>query len=183
MSKKSYYKNIWSFLIGRKEETTNGSNSRRFISRVGIYAVFILILFLSAGVKFTGPIFWMPYIFTLLSIVFFVFIVLAIPFMSSKNFRPNPIRLFVDGLISIMLSIFTFAYLYQHLGLNPPNGQEWYTQWDTVYFSAVTFSTLGFGDFSPSNEARIYAAIQAIIGNLHLGIIVGSAFLAVQKDN
>jgi len=51
---------------------------------------------------------------------------------------------------------------------------------DAVYFSAVTFSTLGYGDFRPCEVARIWAAGQAILGNLHLGLIVGAAFFFVQ---
>jgi len=175
---KSSYKNFKNYLIGKKESSTTDSNNRRFISRLGTLAIFIMAILIVLGVKFDGPIFWMPYIFVLLSVIFFIFIVLVIPFMSNKNFMPNASRLFIDGIISIFLSIFAFAHLYQTLGLNPPDGQCGFTGWDTVYFSAVTFSTLGFGDFSPSTNSRIFAAFQAIIGNLHLGIIVGSAFLA-----
>lgn len=102
--------------------------------------------------------------------------------MTSKTFFPNPIRLSLDAIISITLSILSFAYMYNTFGINPPQGQIGYSQWDAVYFSAVTFSTLGFGDFSPSSNMRLVAAFQAIVGNLHLGVIVAAAFLAVSRS-
>ncbi|MEP2597289.1 MAG: ion channel, partial [Lentilitoribacter sp.] len=110
---------------------------------------------------------------------FFVIVVLAIPFLTSEGFRPSPIRLFSDALISILLSIVSFAVGYRYWGIVPPEG-EIVARFDYYYFSAVTFSTLGFGDFRPSADARFLASFQAILGNLHLGIIVGAAFFAAQ---
>lgn len=46
---------------------------------------------------------------------------------------------------------------------------------DAVYFSIVTFTTLGYGDFQPSHELRIVTAIQAFLGYFYLGFFVASA--------
>ena len=46
----------------------------------------------------------------------------------------------------------------------------------------VTFSTLGYGDFSPVPSGRIMAALQGLLGNLHLGLLAGSVFLALSKE-
>ena len=43
------------------------------------------------------------------------------------------------------------------------------------YFSIVTFTTLGYGDMQPRPEMRLYAAFEALLGYLYLGLIVGSA--------
>ncbi len=48
-----------------------------------------------------------------------------------------------------------------------------------MYFSTVTFSTLGYGDFRPAPEARSYAAFLAVYGNIHLGLLVGGLFLTI----
>ncbi len=77
----------------------------------------------------------------------------------------------------MILMIFVFALWYRIFDIIP-----YFQALDTVYFSAVTFSTLGFGDFSPKPPARMFAAIQAILGNLHLGIIVGAIFAATQQS-
>lgn len=84
-------------------------------------------------------------------------------------------------MISGTLAILSIAYAYRVLGILPPH-TELVGITDYLYFSAVTFSTLGFGDFSPSPNARLIAAIEAIFGNLHLGIIVGAIFLSAPSQ-
>ncbi|MDJ1007519.1 MAG: potassium channel family protein [Paracoccaceae bacterium] len=43
----------------------------------------------------------------------------------------------------------------------------------TLYFSIVTFTTLGYGDFQPVPRMRLIASIQAILGYAFLGLLVG----------
>ena len=46
--------------------------------------------------------------------------------------------------------------------------------WDTsLYFSVVTWTTLGYGDFKPVADLRLLAAWQALLGYGLLGILVG----------
>jgi hypothetical protein len=42
-----------------------------------------------------------------------------------------------------------------------------------LYFSIVTWTTLGYGDFTPPAAIRMIAAIQAMLGYIFLGILVG----------
>lgn len=52
---------------------------------------------------------------------------------------------------------------------------------DKVYFSIVTFSTLGFGDIAPNSAlTKRLAGSEASIGNLHLAAIVGTIFKATE---
>lgn len=44
-----------------------------------------------------------------------------------------------------------------------------------LYFSTVTFTTLGYGDLLPSEDARALAALQALFGYVYLGLLVGAA--------
>ncbi len=46
---------------------------------------------------------------------------------------------------------------------------------DALYFSIVTFTTLGYGDLTPVDQFKIVAAGQAVLGYITLGIIVGYA--------
>lgn len=46
---------------------------------------------------------------------------------------------------------------------------------DCLYFSIVTFTTLGYGDFQPAPELRLLAAGQAMMGYVFLGFIVAIA--------
>ena len=124
--------------------------------------------------------------FCLLSVAYFAYVILFTLYLSArdKEFDANAIQLARNTAISVFLTIASFAALYSQLGLVPPDcncGATAGTRGhDYVYFSMVTFSTLGFGDFTPSPNARLYAGIQAILGNLHLGIFVGIALIAIK---
>lgn len=54
--------------------------------------------------------------------------------------------------------------------------------WGTaIYFSIVTFTTLGYGDFQPVVGLRLIAATQALLGYLFLGLLVGAALQTVSQ--
>ncbi|MEO0981357.1 MAG: ion channel [Pseudomonadota bacterium] len=166
------------WLLGQKSGSRPGSNVRRGISRAALVFAFAVLF----GSLIGGPIELFGAILSLLpiivSILFFVFVVVAIPHLTSEGFTPNAGRLVVDALISTLLTIISFGYFYYVHGIENTIDSGTIFWIDYYYFSAVTFSTLGYGDFRPCPETRIAAALQAIIGNLHLGIIVAATFLA-----
>ena len=44
---------------------------------------------------------------------------------------------------------------------------------DTLYYSAITITTLGYGDISPvSDNARMLASAEAIIGQLYIAVLL-----------
>lgn len=43
---------------------------------------------------------------------------------------------------------------------------------DNLYFTLVTFTTPGYGDFRPQDGLRLIAATQAILGYLFLGLLI-----------
>lgn len=49
---------------------------------------------------------------------------------------------------------------------------------DYIYYSAVTFTTLGYGDFKPCAAARLYAAGETLLGGFFLPFSVLSCWLA-----
>lgn len=51
----------------------------------------------------------------------------------------------------------------------------------SFYFSIVTLTTLGYGDFSPVDYGRYFAAGQALIGYGYLGMIVSAGFSWAQN--
>ncbi len=50
-----------------------------------------------------------------------------------------------------------------------------------VYFSAVTFSTVGYGDFQPTPRMRLIAALEAVFGFLFFGLLAGAAIDSFSK--
>lgn len=71
------------------------------------------------------------------------------------------------GLILVVI----FAGLYRINGLDgiPPV----LDRGTALYFSVVTWTTLGYGDFRPSESMRLFAALQAALGYIFLGLVVG----------
>ena len=44
----------------------------------------------------------------------------------------------------------------------------------SIYYSLVTITTLGYGDIIPATApARMFAAIEAVIGQIYIAVIVG----------
>ncbi len=125
---------------------------------------------------------WMAATLAAFSVVYFLIVVIGVIFLTSEAFRPNPRRLALDTAVSILFSVLAFMHVYRFGGISlgedcvQPDLMR-----DYLYFSTVTFSTLGYGDFRPCDSARLIAAFHAIFGNLHLGLIVGSAFFFAQE--
>ncbi len=80
-------------------------------------------------------------------------------------------QLFLFGIIFIA----GFSMLYQNRGLIHDTDTT-YLGSHCLYFSIVTWTTLGYGDFQPSDGSRFVAAVQALIGTLftplYLAVIV-----------
>lgn len=70
-----------------------------------------------------------------------------------------------------------FALIYQTFGVIGGQGPAGATHdFSTMlYFSIVTFTTLGYGEFHPTADTRMFAATQAAFGYIYLGLIVGAA--------
>ncbi len=71
--------------------------------------------------------------------------------------------------------ILLFANLYEVVGsvVVSESQQAISGLWNYIYFSVVTFTTLGYGDYSPQGWARLPAAIQAIFGLGYFALMIG----------
>ncbi|MDX1539894.1 MAG: potassium channel family protein [Geminicoccaceae bacterium] len=82
---------------------------------------------------------------------------------------------FTTPLTFIMLMtliIIAFAAIYKLSGLVSGAGLDVADWDDALYFSIVTWTTLGYGDYSPRESLRLVAAIQGLIGYLFSGVVV-----------
>ncbi|MEO0389618.1 MAG: potassium channel family protein [Pseudomonadota bacterium] len=67
------------------------------------------------------------------------------------------------------------AAIFLNYGLDDIHGST--PGWEALYVSTVSFSTLGFGDITPSpGPSRLVASITAVLGNLHLALLAACAF-------
>lgn len=179
---KERYETFIHFIIGNKTNSEDWSNFRRTCARL-LLALSWCIILLAVFEKYLPP--DDENIFVILGalfmgVAFFGFSVVSMPFLQSKEFDVNIPRLLTDTLTSLLFMITCFSVIYSYFGIKS-DGETYYDLLNCLYFSAVTFSTLGFGDFAPTAHSRPFAAFQAIIGNVHLGIIAGSVFAGLSK--
>lgn len=185
--KKPLLKRFKVYFLGLRGSKVPGSDTRRMTSRI---VLFLSIIILIAGfvfdpfhakefelLKVLGAL-----IVCIASAIIFFHIVLLMPFRDNgDNFVLDAPRLLTDTLKTGISTIVAFALFFQLAGLSGREGIFFPDFGDALYFSIVTFTTLGYGDFSPSEFARLPAACQAMLGNLHLGMVVGASFAALRK--
>ena len=82
-------------------------------------------------------------------------------------------RALVELVISAVLLIVYFAAIYRACGLNLPQGESATSFWTGLYFSLVTWTTLGYGDITPPAGIRLVAATEAVLGYVFFGLTVG----------
>jgi len=71
--------------------------------------------------------------------------------------------------------IFFFANIYELIGtvVNTNTKEAIIGLWEHIYFSVVTFTTLGYGEYTPQGYAKIAASVQALIGLGYFAFVVG----------
>ena len=75
--------------------------------------------------------------------------------------------------ISTNLSIINDKALVSTCDVNPI-----YDYKSTIYFSTITWTSLGYGDILPSVESRVYIMLEAAFGYVHMSLLIG---LILQK--
>ncbi|MBM3238818.1 potassium channel family protein [Candidatus Poribacteria bacterium] len=81
----------------------------------------------------------------------------------------------IFGLIYCSMFPNCFVFTNKLLGQKP----HWY---DLMYYSVVTFTTLGFGDIAPSQPlVRVVVALEVLLGYIMLGILIGIALEKIAR--
>lgn len=74
---------------------------------------------------------------------------------------------------SALTNIVLFASLYHMYGVSK-NGVLVKGDWIiSIYFSVATWTTLGYGDFSPIEQLRLVAASEAMMGYFYMALAIG----------
>lgn len=69
----------------------------------------------------------------------------------------------------------------RHGGLDG-TGAEGATWGDYYYYSAVTYTSLGFGDLTPTGDLRLLAAVEVLTGVVLVAWTASFLFLVMQKS-
>lgn len=109
-------------------------------------------------------------------------LLLAVPIMICDAFinRGPQVRIYEIAILLLFylpLVLYAFARLYQAGGL-VYDGEITHDFVSALYFSVVTWTTLGFGDFQPVENLRLWAAGQALFGYVFMAILI-ALFLQV----
>lgn len=93
----------------------------------------------------------------------------------------SQIVLIITG--SLVFATFVSAYglIYQWTGLIDSDGKEVHGMEECMYFSAITITTVGYGDFRPTPDSRIFAVAEAATGLIAFSITVGLAVNAAAE--
>ena len=95
------------------------------------------------------------------------------------GYGEKPMRVIIFSVLMIVV----FATLYFFAGLSFSGdslafssqqslGDNLATYFSALYFSVVTFTTLGYGDLAPIGIARAFAALEAFLGSFTLALFV-----------
>jgi len=88
--------------------------------------------------------------------------------------RIGPGPALVALIIHAAALLLLFAGIYLGFGLEQGGAEVKDLGWaNALYFSVVTWTTLGYGDFVPRAAIRLVAALQALLGYVFFGLIVG----------
>jgi uncharacterized protein YjbI with pentapeptide repeats len=93
----------------------------------------------------------------------FVAWVQSLVLLVAMGYGEKPARV----LLNAILAIFAFALIYQRF--NVINDRSFVS---CLYFSAITFTTVGYGDLAPHGALRLIAASEALTGILLCGLFI-----------
>ena len=84
---------------------------------------------------------------------------------------------------TVLMFLFLFAFLYTSMSTTDPSAfTEPLSRMDALYFTTVTFATVGFGDITPVSQlARAVVTVQMIAGLGALVLVAKVAFFAAGR--
>lgn len=115
------------------------------------------------------------------SILLFIIIYQAITF-SLRN--PNGSKLFIPAAMSGLIQfVLLFSYVYKGTGLfSVESNKIIHNGFVSVYFSIITITTVGYGDYIPANNAgRVTVMAESILGYFILAIFIAAFVEAIKK--
>ena len=86
---------------------------------------------------------------------------------------------FIGHTIEVWLWGVAYWSLIGHFGLGQLTGVDG-SLFECVYFSSVTFTTLGFGDVNPVGPLRLLAGAEALTGLVLIGWTASFTYIAMR---
>lgn len=104
-----------------------------------------------------------------------------------RDLRRNMFWIF-GGLASIFASMLVLASVFYWYEVDAQNAEPkpilTFNWWSSLYFTAINFTTVGFGDLSPrTSPGRLIAVLNSILGLISFGWLVSVITLALQRSD
>ncbi len=106
---------------------------------------------------------------------------------SPRTFRNRPtilanmFALLVAHVVEIWLFGAAFWYLLDQDGLGAINGYAHLSLLDCVYFSAATYTTVGWGDLAATGHVRFLAGTEALVGFMMITWSASFSYLVMAR--
>ena len=115
--------------------------------------------------------------------LFVLFITFTIAFFLSYKDRGQQKGCYISLFLLLALILLVYSVIYRGNIVANEKPEEPITDMVTcLYFSIVTFTTLGYGDFAPTANVRLLAALEAILGYVFLGLLIGTTMSYLQRN-
>ena len=99
--------------------------------------------------------------------------IIEIFFNKKLSINPNHNRFVFHGAVLVIAGIISHASVFRITGLAKDGVVLGVKSSDALYFSIVTWTTLGYGDFAPIAASRLFAASEAMMGYVTMTILIG----------
>lgn len=98
-----------------------------------------------------------------------------------QNLQPRLFRSILNTAIVLLLLHIVEAWLWAVLYIILPGRAGLENLQDAFYFSVITFTTLGYGDVTLSQEWQLLSGLEAMIGITMFGLTTALLYAVVQK--
>ena len=88
---------------------------------------------------------------------------------------------FFTHVAEIVLYALTIYLLARYLGLGTLGDSHHFSVSVAMYFSAETYTSLGYGDYIPSGDLRLLAGVEALNGLLLIGWSASYTYIAMER--
>jgi hypothetical protein len=106
-------------------------------------------------------------------ILFLSTFAIGVSFHTLKTSSSHIIATLLVALLTLFFSCHLFfTTIFAAIGLRGPNGEVTHNKWDALYFSIITWTTTGYGDFRPIEVGRWYACVEALLGPFFYGFLL-----------
>ncbi len=88
---------------------------------------------------------------------------------------------FAAHLVEIAVYGVTLYVLVRYVGVGALQGSTEFSLMNCLYFSGETYTTLGFGDLTPTGPVRLLAGVEALNGLLLIGWSASFTYVSMER--